>query len=124
MDTAAYTAGIRQAEEKLLLFLRTMERYQENLQFSLAAKQNEELEKTLGDMFHGLKIDLASLTPPEPRQEFHASFTKAVEHCADSYASFLTATGRDFAIRFLKGRFILCLAKHLLYSVRSELPVL
>lgn len=124
MDAAAYTARIRQAEEKLLLFLRTTERYQENMQFSLVAKQNEELEQTIGDMFHSLKIDLATLTPPEPLQEFHLSFAKAVDHCADSYASFLTAVGRDFAIRFLKGRFILCLAKHLLYGLRAELPVL
>jgi phospholipase/carboxylesterase len=126
MDTVArhYTAGIHQAEEKLLLFLRRMEAYQEALQMARLDEQRQGLEDTTGDLFNRLKIDLASLTPPDHLKDFHTTFSKAVEHCAAAYGSFVSAVGRDFAIRFLKGRFILCQAKHLLYHMRAELPLL
>ncbi len=126
MDTAArqYTVGIHQAEEKLLPFLRTIEAYQEELQMSRLDAQRRGLEDIVGDVFHGLKIDLATLTPPDQLKDFHTIFSKAVEHCAEAYGSFVSAVGRDFAIRFLKGRFILCQAKHLLYQIRAELPLL
>ena len=104
MDTAAqqYTVGIHQAEEKLLPFLRTIEAYQEELQMSRLDAQRRGLEDIVGDLFHGLKIDLATLTPPDQLKDVHTTFSKAVEHCAEAYGSFVSAVGRDFAIRFLK----------------------
>ena len=126
MGTTAeqYTAGIHKLEEKLLPFLRTMETYQEQLHMERLAEQRKDLGDTVGELFHGLEIDLAALTPPDHLKDFHTTFSKAVEHCAEAYGSFASAVGRDFAIRFLKGRFILCQAKHLLYQIRAELALL
>ncbi len=126
MDAATerYTAGIHQLEEKLLPFLRTMETYQEQLHMSRLAEQRDALEATVGELFHDLKIELADLVPPRQLNEFHTSFAKAIEHCADAYGAFVSAVGRDFAIRFLKGRFLLCLGKQVLYRLRADLPLL
>ncbi len=122
--TEHYTAGIHQLEEKLLSFLWTMETYQEQLHMERLAEQREALEATVGELFHGIKIALAGLAPPRHLTDFHASFTKAVEHCANAYGAFVSAVGRDFAIRFLKGRFFLCLGKQVLYRIRDDLPLL
>ena len=126
MDAATerYTAGIHRLEEKLLPFLRTMETYQEQLHMSRLAEQRDGLEATVGELFHDLKIELADLAPPQQLNEFHTSFAKAIEHCADAYGAFVSAVGRDFAIRFLKGRFLLCLGKQVLYRLRADLPLL
>ena len=123
MDAATrYTTGIRQLEEKLLPFLRTMETYQEQLHMSRLDAQREALEATVGELFHGLKSDLAGLVPPPRLNDFHASLATAIEYCADAYGAFVSAGGRDFAFRFLKGRFLLCLGKRVLYRIRAELP--
>ena len=126
MDAATerYTVGIHQLEEKLLPFLRTMETYQEQLHMSRLAEQRDALEATVGELFHDLKIELADLAPPQQLSDFHTSFGKAIEHCADAYGAFASAVGRDFAIRFLKGRFLLCLGKQVLYRIRADLPLL
>ena len=126
MDAATerYTAGIHQLEEKLLPFLRTMETYQEQLHMSRLAEQRDGLEATVGELFHDLKIELADLAPPRQLNEFHTGFAQAIEHCADAYGAFVSAVGRDFAIRFLKGRFLLCLGKQALYRLRADLPLL
>lgn len=125
MDAAIrYTAGIRQLEDKLLPFLRTMETYQEQLHMSRLAEQREALEATVGELFHGLKSELASLVPPQRLGDFHTSLTEAIEYCADAYGAFVSAVGRDFAIRFLKGRFLLCRGKRVLYRIRADLPLL
>ena len=67
---------------------------------------------------------MADLAPPQQLNEFHTSFAKAIEHCADAYGAFASAVGRDFAIRFLKGRFLLCRGKQVLYRLRADLPLL
>ena len=122
-----YMAGIQQVEEKLLDFLRTIETHQEKMFVSRLAEQNAQLQDVVGELFDGLKTDLADLfklAPPERLQDFHEKFTKAIEHCADSYRFFLLFTGQESGMNFLKGRHELCRGKHLLYELRAELPVL
>ncbi len=117
-----YTQGIRQAEEKLLYFLRTMETLQEEMHLARIAEQQAQLQQTVGDMFTLLNTQLSALSPPEHLKAFHATFSKAIVCCADAYQAFLRGSFPDSSEYFLLGRQLLCKGKYLLYEFRAELP--
>ncbi len=123
-QSSQYTAGMRQAEQRLLDFLRTIEAHLEGLHMHRLAEQNAQLKDRLGETVEALQADLALFSPPESLQEFHTTFSRAVQHCADAYAFLLLFTGQEFAMDFLKGRYEFCRGKYLLYELRAKLPIL
>ena len=107
-ESSQYAAGMRQAEQRLLDFLRVIEAHLEGLHIHRLAEQNTQLKDRLGVTVEALQADLALFSPPEPLQEFHTKFSRAVQHCADAYAFLLRFTGQEFAMDFLKGRYEFC----------------
>ena len=103
-----YTAGMRQAEQRLLDFLRVIEAHLEGLHMHRLAEQNAQLRDRLGETVEALQADLALFSPPESLHEFHTTFSRAVQHCADAYAFLLLFTVREFAMDFLRVRYEFC----------------
>ena len=101
-----------------------IEAHLEGLHIQRLAEQNAQLKDRLGETVEALQADLALFSPPEPLHEFHATFSKAVQHCADAYTFLLRFIGQEFAMDFLKGRYEFCRGKHLLYALRAGLPIL
>ncbi len=124
VESSQYADGMRQAEKRLLDFLRTMEAHLEGLHLNRLAEQNARLKERLGETLEALRADLALSSPPEQLQEFHTKFSKAVQHCADAYAFLLHFISQEFAMDFLKGRYEFCRGKYLLYELRAGLPIL
>jgi phospholipase/carboxylesterase len=126
METAKekYQEGIRQAEEKLLHFFRTIETLQEEMQIARIAHYQAQLREAVGDMFTLLDTELTALSAPELLNDFHDKFSQAIVCCANAYKSFVSGSGLNFAQHFLQGRQALCTGQYLLYEMRAELPIL
>ena len=75
-----YADGLRRAEQRLLDFLRGIETHLEGLHIHRLAEQNAQLKDRLGQTVEALQADLALFSPPESLHEFHATFSKAVQH--------------------------------------------
>ena len=123
-ESDQYAAGMRQAENSLLDYLRAMESHLEGMHIHRLTEQSAQLKERVGETVERLQEDVAKLTPPEHLQEFHTKFTKAVTHCAEAYAYLLLFTSQQAAMDFLKGRHEFCRGKLLLYELRADLPLL
>ena len=119
-----YLQEIRQAEEKLLYFLRTMETLQEEIHLARIAEQQAQFRQTIGDLFTLLNTQLSALSPPQELKDLHATFSQAVVCCADAYQAFLLGSFPDSSEYFLLSRQVFCRGLYLLYQLRAELPIL
>ncbi len=125
MSQEQYQEYIQRAEEKILLFLRTFEDIQENMDFGKIPEAQVRLRDTIGDFFESAPSALAALEPPEERIEFHAAFSAALMHLNNSSKGFLEGVpGPNFGGAFVNSRFSLCRGLDLLYNQRAHLPTL
>ncbi|MBI3248521.1 MAG: hypothetical protein HYZ50_18620 [Deltaproteobacteria bacterium] len=122
MELDAYRQTLQPIETKLLGFLRTFEKLQEEIQFAQVSGAQQQLQAAAAGLFPQLTTELAALTPPEAQREFHAQLSEAAAALSDSYQLFLGGSGRQFAEAFLNSRNRLCRALYVLYEVRAELP--
>ena len=114
----------QRTEEKLLPFLRTFERLQEEIHLGRVGEAQTRLREAGGDLFPQLTAELAALSPSESLKEFHSKLSEAVASCAEAYTTFLSGKGQQFAQAFLDSRQALCRGLYLLYDLRAQLPVL
>ena len=120
-----YQDAIRQAEEKLRLFLRTFEDIQENIHFGKIPEAQGRLKDSISDFFETAPAALAALTPPEELAEFHAAFTAALTHLSNASKAFLAGVpGPTFGNAFVNSRFSLCRGLDVLYNQRAHLTTL
>jgi len=117
-----YIEKIRHVENKLLSFLRAFEKLQEEIHLGRVGESQARLGEVGGELFPTLTAELAALTPPESLQEFHAKFSQAGASFAESYSTFLSGKGQQFAQAFLDSRQALCRGLYLLYDLRAQLP--
>lgn len=122
MELDAYRHIVQSTETKLLGFLRTFEKLQEEIQFAHVTEAQQQLQAAAAGLFPDLTDALAALTPPETQRELHATLSEAATALADSCRLFLSGSGRQFAEAFLESRNQLCRALYLLYEVRDQLP--
>ena len=119
-----YRMEIRHIEERLLPFLRTFEKLQEEIHLGRVGEAQTRLREAGGDLFPTLITELAALSPPESLKEFHTKLSEAVSSLAEAYTTFLSGKGQQFAQAFLDSRRALCRGLYLLYDLRAQLPVL
>ncbi len=120
-----YQGYIQQAEEKILLFLRTFEDIQENMHFGRIPEAQARLRDTIGDFFESAPSTLTILEPPEDLKEFHSAFSAALAHLNNSSTGFLEGVpGPNFGGAFVNSRFSLCRGLNVLYNQRAHLPTL
>src|SRR3989442_14560185 len=92
-----YTEKVRQVEDKLLHFLRTFEKLQEEIHLGRVGEAQARLREAGGELFPTLTTELTALSPPESLKEFHVKLAEAVASFADAYATFLRGKGQQFA---------------------------
>src|SRR5712692_9982490 len=119
-----YIETVRRVEDKLLHFLRTFEKLQEEIHLGRVGEAQTRLREAGGELFPALTAELAALSPPESLNEFHAKLSAAVAAFAEAYATFLSGKGQQFAQAFLDSRQALCRGLYLLYDLRAQLPIL
>jgi phospholipase/carboxylesterase len=126
MDPAheQYRNVVQRTEERLLIFLRTIEKLQEQIHLGHVGEAQTRLREAGEELFPALTTELVALSPPESLQEFHAKLSEAVAFFAKAYATFLSGKGQQFAQAFLDSRQALCRGLYLLYDVRAQLPIL
>jgi len=119
-----YREVVQRTEEKLLAFLRTFEKLQEEIHLGRVGEVQTRLREAGGDLFPALTTELATLSPPESLKEFHTKLSEAGAACAEAYTTFLSGKGQQFAQAFLDSRQALCRGLYRLYGLRAQLPVL
>jgi len=119
-----YRETIQRVEDKLLHFLHTFEKLQEEIHLGRVGESQARLREAGGELFPTLPAELATLSPPESLKDFHAKLSEAVAFCAEAYATFLRGKGQQFAQAFLDSRQALCRGLYLLYDLRAQLPIL
>jgi phospholipase/carboxylesterase len=119
-----YREAIRRTEDKLLHFLRTFEKLQEEIHLGRVGEAQARLREAGGELFPALTTELTALSPPESLKEFHAKLSEAAASFAEAYATFLSGKGQQFAQAFLDGRQALCRGLYVLYELRSQLPIM
>jgi len=119
-----YVETVRQVEDKLLRFLRTFEKLQEEIHLGRVGEAQARLREAGGELFPTLGAELTALSPPPALQEFHAKLSEAAAAFAEAYATFLSGKGQQFAQAFLDGRRAFCRGLYVLYELRAQLPVL
>ena len=125
MSQEQYQEFLQQVEEKLLLFLRTFEDIQENMNFGKIPEAQGRLGDSVGDFFETAPASLAAVQPPEESDEFHAAFSAALTHLNNSSKAFLAGSpGPTFGNAFVNSRFSLCRGLDVLYKQRAHLPTM
>jgi phospholipase/carboxylesterase len=119
-----YIETVRRVEDKLLYFLRTFEKLQEEIHLGRVGESQARLREAVRDLFPTLTADLALLAPPESLKNFHAQFSEALTCCTEACTTFLSGKGQGFPQAFLDSRRALCRGLYLLYDLRAQLPVL
>ena len=124
MATEQYHLAVRDAEEKLLSFLRTFESTQENMRMERLGEFQSQLREVLPDGFDGVIARLAQAAPPEPMLSFHDSLTAAIRHLGNASETFLGASESSYPLAGTDMRRALCRGLNLLYGVREHTPAL
>lgn len=119
-----YREAVQAIAKKLVDYLQTFEKLQEEIEFAQVAEAQQRLQEAAVGVFPQLTEELAALTPPPERKDFHAKLSEAVTQLEKSYQTFLQGKGRQFAEFFLQSRNLLCRALYSLYELRTELPPL
>jgi len=119
-----YREAVERIEEKLLPFLRTFEKLQEEIHLGRVGEAQTRLREAGGDLFPTLTAEIAALSPPESLEEFHTKLSEAASSLAEAYTTFLSGKGQQFAQAFLDSRRALCRGLYLLYDLRVQLPIL
>src|SRR5262245_45783063 len=119
-----YRATISRQEEQILPFLHTFEHLQEHLHLGKIKQHKQELFDTVGDLFPPLNADLENLSPPASLENFHQQWREALAQLEDAYTSFLTGSEFNFIVAYFQSRRAFSSGKYLLYSLRSQLPIL
>ncbi len=119
-----YRATIQRTEDKLLHFLHTFEKLQEEIHLGRVGESQARLREVGGELFPALTADFATLTPPEALKDFYAKLSEALTCCAEACSTFLSGKGQNFPQAFLDSRRALCRGLYLLYDLRAQLPTL
>ncbi len=124
MAIEQYGPAVRDAEEKILSFLRVFESIQENMRVERLGEFQGQLREVAPDGFAGVIAGLGQATPPEPLRPFHDAFTAAIRHLGNTSQTFLNASESSYSLAGLDMRRALCRGLNLLYGIRADTPVL
>ena len=124
MATEQYHLAVRDAEEKLLSFLRTFESIQENMRVERLGEFQAQLWEVAPDGFDSIIAELGQTAPPEPMHSFHDSLTAAIRHLGNASQTFLNASESSYPLAGIDIRRALHRGMNLLYSIREHTPAL
>ena len=124
MATDKYIATVRDAEERLLVFLRTFETIQENMRAERLGEFQTQLREVAPDGFAGVIAGLGQIAPPEPLRQFHDSLTAAIRHLGNASQTFLEANESSYPLAGIDMRRALYRGLNLLYGIRAHTPTL
>lgn len=122
LTSEQYQETIGHVEDKLLHFLRTFEKLQEEIHLGRVGETQSRLQESVGDLFPTLTAELAALAPPESRKSFHLRLSEAITCFAGAYTAVLSGKGQQFAQAFLDSRQKFCQGLYFLYEIRAQLP--
>ena len=124
MAEHGYSTAVNDAEEHLLLFLRTFDSIQENMRPGRLAESQQRLRDVVQD---GFADDIARLTEDTPTEEgrpFHDALIAAIRHVGNAAETFLGANDSSYPLAGIDVRRALYRGLNLLYGVREHTPTL
>ena len=124
MATDKYIATVRDAEERLLAFLRTFEFIQENMRVERLGEFQGQLREVAPDGFAAVIAELGQARPPGPLRPFYDSLTAAIRHLGNASQTFLGASESSYPLAGIDMRRALYRGLNLLYSIREYTPSL
>ena len=124
MSIEQYGPAVRDAEEKILSFLRTFESIQENMRVERLGEFQGQLREVAPDGFDALITGLGRSAPPDSMLRFHDAFTAAIRHLGNASQTFLNASESSYSLAGLDMRRALCRGLNLLYGIREYTPKL
>ena len=122
MSIEPHGAKVRDAEEKILSFLRVFETIQENMSLERLGDFQGQLREVAPDGFDGLIAGLGRTAPPDSMLRFYDAFTAAIRHLGNASQTFLNASESSYPLAGIDMRRALCRGLNLLYGIRAQTP--
>jgi hypothetical protein len=119
-----YKKSLDDLQRELLLWLRSFEHEQEELEFNAVKESQQRLALTAGDLFTVKIKEFAKLVPPDACADLHLVFSTAVNYCQEANEAYMSGGGPTFSNSFLQSRVFLGKGLERLYNLRMELPIL
>ena len=120
-----YQEVIQATAKKILMFLRTMEEIQDNINFTRITESQTKIRTVSAASLDIALSEMRAFTPPDEDTEFHASLIAALTHLENARDAFTNARpGSDIGAAFVQSRFSQCRALDVLYNHRADLPAL
>ena len=119
-----YEDVVREAEQRLLEFLRAFEAIQNEMRLERLAEFQVQLREVAPDGFPELTGRLTLVEPPGNLQRVHDLLLAGMRHCGNAVSGFLGASERDYSLKAIDVRRSLCRGLHVLYGIREHTPVL
>ena len=124
MTATDHDTAITAATTQLLVWLRSFEALQEDIDFRLAVAAQARLRAASADLLPGLSATLAALAPPAELKSAHRQLLAVVDYWTLAVRRFLAGSGQNFGQAFIDSRRALCEGLFLAYALRKHYPVL
>ena len=124
MAEHGYSTAVNDAEEHLLLFLRTFDSIQENMRPGRLAESQGRLRDVVQDGFAAEIARLTEDTPAEEWRPFHDALIAATRHLGNAAETFLGANDNSYPLAGIDVRRAFYRGLNLLYGIREHTPTL